>query len=211
MGGRFFLQMYFVQPSNVVKRIYPGALWRADSTKSVIYLTFDDGPVAGVTNGVLDVLKEKQVAATFFCVGENAVKNKLLFERITQEGHAVGNHTFHHLNGWNSSTPAYMNNVLQCEQAFHSTLFRPPYGKLKRSQFQQLRKKFRIVLWDVLSGDYDSNTSPEKCLQNACAYLRNGSVVVFHDSIKAQQKMEFALPRFIDFAKENGFEFALFE
>jgi peptidoglycan/xylan/chitin deacetylase (PgdA/CDA1 family) len=172
-----------------------------------IYLTFDDGPVPDVTPGVLDILKKEGVPATFFCVGENVERNPEIYQRILKEGHAVGNHTYNHLNGWKSHGHQYARNVLKCAGLVNSKLFRPPYGRAKKSQMSVLSSQYKIIMWDVLTYDYDKKTSPEQCLQNVNENVRNGSVIVFHDSLKAQRNMEYALPRFIAYAKEHGFEF----
>lgn len=185
-----------------------------------IYLTFDDGPVPTVTPWVLDVLKQYNIKATFFCVGENVVKNPDIFQRILQEGHSIGNHTYNHLNGWNTHSKKYMENVELCDQVLKKGgsgqihLFRPPYGKAKKSQILKLSSNknpdqtpYSIIMWDVLSGDYDKNTSPETCLKNVTDHVRNGSIIVFHDSAKAQKNLEYALPRFIEYASGQGFEF----
>ena len=206
--------MYLVRPPYLLKKLYPKALWRLDASKKKIYLTFDDGPVKGVTEWVLDILKEKKISATFFCVGENVKSNPEIFQRVLSEDHAVGNHTYNHLNGWNTHTARYIANAAKCAQLVSSKLFRPPYGKLKKSQLENLIApknksfgKYAIILWDVLSGDYDKNTSPEMCLQNVKDYTRNGSIIVFHDSYKAEEKVKYALPKFIDWALKEEFEF----
>jgi peptidoglycan/xylan/chitin deacetylase (PgdA/CDA1 family) len=187
--------------------MYPGTTWRKDPAQKKIYLTFDDGPVHEATPFVLDVLKEHDVKATFFCVGENISKNPGLFQRILDEGHRVGNHTYNHLKGWDTDTKAYFRNIRQCADLVDSNLFRPPYGKAKKSQLNILKDHYSIIMWDVLSGDYDKNTSPEQCLANTITNVRNGSIIVFHDSAKARRNMEYALPRFISFAREMGYTF----
>ena len=201
--------MYLVRPPYLLKKLYPKAVWRMDAAQKIIYLTFDDGPVAEITPWVLDVLKEKKINATFFCVGENVVKNPEIFRRIKEEKHTTGNHTFNHLNGWNTHTANYLQNVEKCVMENPTLLFRPPYGKLKKSQYRMLTAQYSIIMWDVLSGDYDKDTSPEKCLSNVLKHVRNGSVIVFHDSYKAQEKLKYALPRFIDWALEKGYAFAV--
>ncbi len=172
-----------------------------------IYLTFDDGPIPEVTPWVLELLNKENVKATFFCVGANVEKHPENFRQILAEGHAVGNHSFNHLNGWKTNNTTYIDNVKQCSQVVDSKLFRPPYGKLRKSQSSILSNEYSIIMWNVLSGDFDKATSPEKCLQNATKHLKNGAIVLFHDSIKAKVNMEYALPRFITFAKQKGFEF----
>lgn len=202
--------MYLVQPPYLLRRVYPAATWRAATTVPKIYLSFDDGPIPGVTERVLDLLQKENVKAVFFCVGENVQKYPQIFERILAEGHQVGNHTYNHLNGWNTDSISYFRNVAKCAELVNSTLFRPPYGRMKNSQYKALVKRFQIIMWDVMTVDYDAKVSKEQCLKNACSNLRNGSVVLFHDSLKAASNMEYALPRFIEFAKSKGFEFSLF-
>jgi peptidoglycan/xylan/chitin deacetylase (PgdA/CDA1 family) len=194
-------------------------MWRGDASAKKLYLTFDDGPLPEITPFVLDVLKEKDVKATFFCVGENVKRNPEIFQRIQSEGHSIGNHTYNHVNGWFTPTSAYLANVEECRKTLveHSArpewkgsdLFRPPYGKMRMSQYTSVLSQFRIIMWDILSGDFDKETSPEKCLNNVTSNMRNGSVIVFHDSLKAHRNMEFAMPRFIDLALEQGYQFEL--
>lgn len=201
--------MYLVRPSYFLKKIYPSAVWRMDSSIKKIYLTFDDGPIPVVTSWVLDTLKAHSVKATFFCVGENIQKHPDIYKRIADENHSTGNHTFNHLNGWNTDTNRYMQNIEKCDQMMNTKLFRPPYGKLKSSQIKRIRKHYTAIMWDVLSGDFDKNTSPEKCLENVKSATRNGSIVVFHDSVKASENLYYTLPRFIEYAKHKGFEFGV--
>ncbi|MCX6296353.1 MAG: polysaccharide deacetylase family protein [Bacteroidetes bacterium] len=201
--------MYIVRPSYLLRKIYPKAIWRMAANEKKIYLTFDDGPVPIVTSSVLDVLKAENVKATFFCVGENVARNSEIYQRILDEKHAVGNHTFNHLKGWKTHGNEYIRNVIKCAALIDTKLFRPPYGRIKKSQLALISKQYSVIMWDVLSGDYDKRTSPQQCLKNVTENVRNGSVIVFHDSHKAQRNMEFALPRFIKYAKENGFEFAV--
>ena len=201
--------MYLVRPPYLLKKLYPKAVWRKDAAQKKIYLTFDDGPIPSITSWVLDVLKKENIKATFFCVGENVIKHPEIYLRILNEKHRVGNHTFNHLNGWNTHSTQYIQNIEKCREAVISDLFRPPYGKLKNTQYAQVRTRYSIIMWDVLSGDYDVKTSPEKCFKNVVDNFRNGSIIVFHDSYKAQKNMEYALPRFIEYAKEEGFEFGV--
>ncbi len=199
--------MYLVQPTYLIKSIYPKAIWRKAPTEKKLYLTFDDGPIPEITTWVLDVLKQYNVKATFFCVGNNVEKHPAIFQRIVDEKHSVGNHTYNHLNGWKTHSPLYLKNVSRCKELVASNLFRPPYGKIKKTQFNILRRYYSIVLWDVLSGDYDKKTSPEKCLKNVVEKYRNGSIIVFHDNIKAWTNLQFALPKFIEHALKEGYRF----
>jgi peptidoglycan-N-acetylglucosamine deacetylase len=199
--------LYLVRPSYLIKKLYPQAIWQMETKEKKIYLTFDDGPVSEITDWLLDLLKTKNIKATFFCVGENVEKNPEIYLRILNEKHAVGNHTFNHLNGWKTDTAEYCENVNKCAGLINSSLFRPPYGKLKKSQISNLTSQYSIIMWDVLSGDYDKKTSPEKCLQNVVENIRNGSIIVFHDSYKAEKNLKYALPLFIDFAISKGYEF----
>jgi peptidoglycan/xylan/chitin deacetylase (PgdA/CDA1 family) len=199
--------MYLVQPTYLIKSIYPKAIWRKEPAEKKLYLTFDDGPIPEITTWVLDVLKQYKVTATFFCVGNNVEKHPAIFQRIVDEKHAVGNHTYNHLNGWKTHSPLYLKNVSRCKELVASNLFRPPYGKMKKTQFNVLRRYYSIVLWDVLSGDYDKKTSPEKCLKNVVDKYRNGSIIVFHDNVKAWTNLQFALPKFIEHALSEGYQF----
>lgn len=211
-GAHFFVDyslkmMYTIHPPYLIKKAYPSLIWRKNKAAKKIYLTFDDGPVPFITTWVLDVLKEEQVSATFFCVGKNVVLHPEIYTRILKENHRLGNHTYTHLNGWNSHTNNYLDDINKCAMHVKTNLFRPPYGRIKKSQINQLKVTYSIIMWDVLTGDYDKKITPEKCLHNAISNIRNGSIVVFHDSDKAKINMQFALPRFIKYAKEQGFEF----
>ncbi len=215
--------MYLVRPPYFLRKLYPKVIWRMNPIQKKIYLTFDDGPVPGLTSWVLDILKQHSIQATFFCVGENIVKHPDLFQRILDEKHSVGNHTYHHLNGWNTNTNKYICDIELCNQVIKKSLlasssservgerylFRPPYGRAKKSQISNLAPQYSIIMWDVLSGDYHKTTSPEKCLNNVTRATRNGSIIIFHDSYKAQKNIEYALPRFIEYSKSKGFEFGV--
>ncbi|MGZ4033816.1 MAG: polysaccharide deacetylase family protein [Bacteroidia bacterium] len=199
--------MYIVRPSFLLRKIYPKAIWRVPLKEKKIFLTFDDGPVPIITPWILDLLKRFEIKATFFCVGENVAKYPEIYQRLLNEKHAVGNHTYNHLNGWNSHSKTYIKNVKKCADVVDSKLFRPPYGRAKKSQIEHLSHQYSIIMWDVLSGDYDKNTSQEKCLKNVTDNVRNGSIIVFHDNIKAQKNLQYALPLFLDWAKQQGFIF----
>jgi peptidoglycan/xylan/chitin deacetylase (PgdA/CDA1 family) len=182
-------------------------LWRKNSSEKVVYLTFDDGPVPEVTPQVLSVLDDFNIKATFFCVGDNVNKYPELYREILLKGHSVGNHTFHHLNGFKVEHEQYLNDVEQASQLIDSRLFRPPYGKLTRREKKILEQKFQIVLWDVISYDYDRNLSPSQVLENVKQNSRNGSVILFHDSVKAKNNMLSVLPDAINFLLAKGFRF----
>lgn len=199
--------MYSVQPPAILRKLYTNGVWRMSELEKKIYLTFDDGPIPEVTPWVLDVLKTHAVPATFFCVGENVKTHNAIYQRILNENHAVGNHTYNHVDGWDTPLADYMNNIEECAKHIDTRLFRPPYGRIRKKQKEAVSQHYSIIMWDVLSKDYDVQTSPQQCLENACKHVRNGSIIVFHDSLKAKKNMQYALPRFIEFAKKEGFEF----
>ncbi|MCX6243643.1 MAG: polysaccharide deacetylase family protein [Bacteroidetes bacterium] len=175
--------------------------------EKVLYLTFDDGPVPGITPEVLRILQERNVMATFFVVGENVKKHPDVFRLIIAAGHAVGNHTFHHLNGWKTPPAMYVEDVMRCNEYLTTKLFRPPYGRFTPSQYYLLRKQYRFILWSVLSGDYNRKITPEQCLSNVLENSVPGSIIVFHDSLKAKDKLLYALPRFLDHFLGEGYRF----
>jgi peptidoglycan/xylan/chitin deacetylase (PgdA/CDA1 family) len=173
----------------------------------VIYLTFDDGPVPEATPEVLEILHKYQAKATFFMVGDNVRKHPDVFDLVLSGGHTAGNHTFHHLNGWHTSPGLYIDDVARCRELVNSRLFRPPYGRFTPSQYLLLRKHYRFILWSVLTYDFHRHTSPEQCLKNAIDNTGSGSVVVFHDNVKAMANLRFALPRFLEHFTALGYEF----
>lgn len=187
--------------------LFGDAVFRVkDGRDKNVYLTFDDGPIPEATPLVLDILKKYGTKATFFCVGENVVKHPQIFERIISEGHIVGNHTFNHLNGWKTDDKTYFENIEKCSKTMNSVLFRPPYGRIKLSQYNNVKKKHKVVLWDVLSMDYDVRLSAEECFGIVKKNTRPGSVIVFHDSVKAAPKIPVLLTKTLDFIKEQGFQ-----
>jgi peptidoglycan/xylan/chitin deacetylase (PgdA/CDA1 family) len=198
-----------VRPPQLLRSLYKGSLWRMDKKEAIIYLTFDDGPIPELTPWVLDILKEYDVKATFFCVGDNIAKNPTIFDRILEEGHQIGNHTYNHVKGWELTNANYLDNVEKCQILTKTNLFRPPYGRIKKNQFKAINKDYKVVFWDVLSYDYDKMTSPKKCLDNSIKYTRNGSVIVFHDNIKAQKNLKFALPQYIEHFLKLNYKFAV--
>lgn len=192
--------------------VYPSLLWRGAPGNKTIYLTFDDGPIDGPTLFVADLLKEQNVKATFFCIGDNVRKHPAILQRVINDGHAVGNHTFNHFNGWKTPLTEYVDNVKRCSDMLSPfvgagrQLFRPPYGRIT---FQQIRalSDYRIVMWDVLTKDYDQTRHADYLLSRAIAATRDGSIVVFHDSLKAFRNLEYMLPRFLNHFREAGYNF----
>jgi len=182
-------------------------LYKLETKEKVVYLTFDDGPIPEITPDILKILRERDCKATFFCVGDNIRKHPAILEKILHEGHSVGNHTFHHLNGWKTNTRNYVEEVHQCRDYFSTTLFRPPYGKFKLSQYYALRKEYRFILWSLLTRDYSSRVSPKKCLEIAIKHTQPGSIVVFHDNLKAKDKLLYTLPRYLDHFLDKGYRF----
>jgi peptidoglycan/xylan/chitin deacetylase (PgdA/CDA1 family) len=216
--------MYLIKSPLLLKWYYPSLLWNKSRTEKVIYLTFDDGPIPNVTDFVLKTLKAFNAKATFFCIGDNIVKHPEVYARVINDGHAIGNHTFNHLKGWKTDDETYIENILKCQELTQTHLFRPPYGRIKKSQVKSLQSLvlktqsdsrlktkdsgLNIVMWDVLSGDFDINLSPEKCFQNVIKHTENGSIVVFHDSLKAFDRLEFTLPRVLKYFSDKGFTFS---
>ena len=197
--------MFLVRPPYLVKLFFNRFLWRYKENNN-IYLTFDDGPVPEVTPFVLETLQKYNAKATFFCVGENAEKHPDLINRILAEGHIIGNHSFNHLNGWKTSSKIYVENIRKCGLIIRSKLFRPPYGKITLRQSYMLRD-YKIIMWDVLSGDYNKKMSEETCFRNIKRYARKGSIIVFHDSIKAKKNLFAVLPRVLDHLSHEGYSF----
>lgn len=192
--------------TELLSKIYPSLLWQMPKEeRDSLYLTFDDGPIPELTPWVLDILKEYNAKATFFCVGENVKKYPAIYQRILDEGHSVGNHTFNHVKGWKMKARSYIDNVKKAERMIESKLFRPPYGKVTRKQIIRLKKLgYRLVMWNVLTRDYDKRVSKEKCLEIALK-ATSGSIIVFHDNLKASRNIKFALPKLL--ASKVGFRF----
>jgi len=198
--------------------LYPSLIWRIPTDRKELFLTFDDGPVSGPTDFVLETLMRLTAKATFFCIGDNIRKYPEVFRKVVAHGHVVANHTFNHQNGWKTNTDNYVENTRKCNQEIRAHLyaeepqgtpthlFRPPYGRITRSQISAL-SDYKIIMWDVLSVDYNSNLSSERCLRNTIGATRNGSVIVFHDSFKAEKNLMYALPRYVEHFSSLGFEF----
>ena len=199
--------MYLAKTPEIVKPLGKNLVWNISTEEKVIFLTFDDGPIPEITPWVLETLKKYDAKGTFFCVGDNVRKHPEVFKQVIEEGHLVGNHTFNHMNGWKTNNFTYFKNALQCDTYTKTRLFRPPYGKITRQQSIALRNRFDIIMWDVLSGDFDQKITPEKCLLNVIHNTESGSIIVFHDSKKAFQNLSYTLPKVLEYYKEKGFRF----
>lgn len=207
---------YFVKTPWWLKRIYDDYLWSMPATEKAIYLTFDDGPHPEVTPFVLKQLKQHSALATFFCIGKNVADFPAVYKQILDEGHAVGNHTFTHSNGWKTANDVYLRDVAEASSYIDSALFRPPYGRITSFQAKNLKPVMKgrepeVVMWDVVSGDFDTSCSSQQCLGNVVLTAVPGSIVVFHDSEKARPNLEYALPRVLSFFSEKGFVFKSLE
>ena len=202
------MNFFLHKTPRLASAMFPDYRWRFEVTQKQIFLTFDDGPIPDVTDFVLDTLQNYQAKATFFCIGNNVVNNPAVFERIMREGHAIGNHTYNHLRGWDVETNIYFKDFEDCRAVLPPTrLFRPPYGRIKNDQAKLILSQNEIVMWDVLTGDYDPGLNPELILRKTLKHTTAGSIVLFHDSIKAAKNMCFVLPRFLDHFAEKGFTF----
>lgn len=201
--------MFVERPLNSLRLFYRGAVWRINKEEKAIYLTFDDGPVPEVTPAVLDILDKYGIKATFFCVGDNVTKHPDVYAEVLRRGHHVGNHTHNHLKGFECSTEHYLNNVEKAAGVINSKLFRPPYGRVTPKQLKLLCKQYKVVLWDLITRDYNKKLSPEYIMKIIKRLSRNGSVVVFHDSIKAHENMFAVLPQAIEFWQKEGYQFKL--
>ena len=199
--------MYLIHTPKFIQSLFPNFIWRLPTEDKVLYLTFDDGPIPEVTPWVLDLLAEYNAKATFFCVGENVERHPEIIERMRLEGHTAANHTHNHLSGWGSENVPYFHNVRKCAHLVDSDLFRPPYGRMKPRQAQFLLRHYRIVMWDVLSADFDVNISEEQCLNNVLNNTKEGSIIVMHDSLKAQKNMRYVLPRILGHYSTLGYTF----
>lgn len=202
--------MYLIKTPWWLRGLYPGLTWRIPGREKILYLTFDDGPHETATPYVLDQLQRFGAKATFFCIGKNVATYPDIYQRILAEGHAVGNHTQHHVNGWKVSDEVYLNEVQLAATLIHSDLFRPPYGRIKRSQQKKLQNQYpqlQTIMWDVLSADFDEQLTGEACLGYVVYHSKPGSIIVFHDSAKAWNRMQYALPRVLEHFSKEGYVF----
>lgn len=227
------MNFFWTKTPIFIQKLFSNYIWKIKNAENKIFLTFDDGPIPIVTEWVLAVLKKENVKATFFCIGDNIKKHPEIFNSILCEGHTIGNHTFNHLNGWKTSTNGYLENFKLCDKMMeagswkkeagkrnlevenaedhklnHSKIFRPPYGKIKPSQASEIIKMgYKIIMWDVLSYDFNPKVTTEKCLENVIKNTSTGSIIVFHDSLKAYKNLESVLPKAIQLLKQKGFVF----
>ncbi|WP_395075121.1 polysaccharide deacetylase family protein [Flavobacterium sp.] len=213
------MKPYWIKTPKFIKRLFNNQVWDIPNSENKIYLTFDDGPTPQVTEWVLSVLKNYNIKATFFCIGKNIENHPDILKKIISDDHSIGNHTFNHLNGWKTQSNKYLENVALCNEKFKnleilnrksqiSNLFRPPYGKIKPSQSKKLRQLgYKIIMWDILSADFDQTITKEECLGNATKKVTSGSIIVFHDSQKSFKNLEYALPKTIEILKEKGYQF----
>lgn len=201
--------MLFIHKNNwIIRRIFPKYIWKIPTKEKILYLTFDDGPIPDITEFALAELAKYQAKATFFCIGDNIQKHPQIFQKVIGEGHSIGNHTFNHLNGWKTANELYVENLRKCQSLLPAThLFRPPYGRISKNQAVEVLKTHQIIMWDVLTGDYNQGISPEVCLQKTIQYAEPGSIILFHDSHKAARNMSFALPRVLSHFSSKGFRF----
>lgn len=199
--------MYTIRLPFFLRLPLKNLIWRLPQATQTVYLTFDDGPIPEITPWVLEVLERENVKATFFCVGENVQKHREVYNQILAGGHEVGHHTFNHLPAFKCNDEEYQKNVRSANELIKTDLFRPPHGQIRFSQILKMRQKYRIILWDVLSADFDEGITAERCLKNVTKNVRNGSIIVFHDSLKAEKNLKYALPHAIKYLKEQGYEF----
>ena len=204
--------MFIEQPPQIIRYLYPSAIWRMDKDKKAVYLTFDDGPIPRVTPWVLDVLDKYGIKATFFMVGDNIRKHPDEFRMVVERGHRIGNHTFNHIRGLSYDINSYLENTDKaCRMMMNTDLFRPPHGYMSPKQYAELKKRYKIIMWDLVTRDYNRKFTGEQILQKVKKYVRNGSIITFHDSLKSEENIRYALPKAIEWLKEQGYEFRVFE
>lgn len=200
--------MFIEQPPQIIRYLYPSAIWRMDKDERAVYLTFDDGPIPRVTPWVLDVLDRYGIKATFFMVGDNIRKHPDEFRMVVERGHRIGNHTFNHIRGLSYDINSYLENTEKaCRMMMETNLFRPPHGYMSPKQYAELKKRYKIIMWDLVTRDYNRKFNGEQILQKVKKYVRNGSIITFHDSIKSEENLKYALPKAIEWLMEQGYEF----
>lgn len=199
--------MYTFKTPYLLPKIYPSLEWSVPADEKVIYLTFDDGPHPKVSKWVMQQLEQYNAKATFFCIGDNVQKHPDVYNEILEKGHKVGNHTFNHLNGWKTTTEDYINNIDDCSTRVQSNLFRPPYGRISSSQIRRLKKNYRLIMWSILTGDFDPKLNRSKSLKALYSKTKPGSIIVFHDSKKAENNLYYLLPKYLKHFSAKGYRF----
>lgn len=203
--------MIIEQPAKFLRWIYPRAIWRMNKKEHSVYLTFDDGPIPESTPFILQTLADFNIKATFFMVGDNVRKHPDLYQQIVDAGHQVGNHTYNHISSVRHSIHKYSYNTEKANAYIHAHLFRPPHGWMKAEVYESIRRKYKIIMWDLVTRDYSKWMTAEDVLYNVKHYSRNGSIITFHDSVKSIEKLHYALPESLKWLKEQGYEFKIFE
>ncbi len=202
--------MFIEQPPQFIRRLYPRACWRMDSSERAVYLTFDDGPIPEVTPWVLDVLDKYRIKATFFMVGDNVRKHPDEFKMVIERGHRIGNHTYNHLKGMAVHTDHYVANIDKADCYLSTNLFRPPHGLMRLRQYRALCERYHIIMWDLVTRDYNPKLNGRQILRKVQQYARPGSIITFHDSLRATHNLYYALPRAIEWLLAEGYEFKVF-
>lgn len=215
------MKFYWIKTHWLVKTLFSGFTWSFATSEKVVYLTFDDGPIPEITDWTLAILAKYNAKATFFCIGENIQQHPELFKSVQKAGHSIGNHTYNHMNGWHTTNDVYQLNIEMCadvirelspNSAEKQKLFRPPYGKLTWKQYKFLKEKnYKVIMWDILSADFDTNITPEKCAENVLKNIQPGSIIIFHDSIKASRNLKHVLPQTLAYLQENGYKMKAIE
>jgi peptidoglycan/xylan/chitin deacetylase (PgdA/CDA1 family) len=198
----------------MAEKLYPDCIWNMPNNEKVLYLSFDDGPHPSITPFVLNELSKYQASASFFCIGDNVDKFPETFERVKQSGHTIGNHTQQHVNGWKTTDDFYIDNILRANQSIGSNLFRPPYGRIKKSQIKLLKTRIpemKIIMWNILAGDWDATVAPAICFERMKNKIQSGDIIVFHDSEKAAPRMQVALPQLLEHFANQGYQFKKIE
>ena len=203
--------MFIEQPPQFIRQLYPRACWRMNASERAVYLTFDDGPIPEVTPWVLDVLDRYHIKATFFMVGDNVRKHPDEYKMVVERGHRIGNHSFNHLKGFKETTKHYLNNIDKADTYLSSNLYRPPHGFMRLKQYRALNKRYRIIMWDLVTRDYNSKLTGEEVLNKVKRYARPGSIITFHDSLRSVNNLHYALPRAIEWLLAEGYEFKVFD